>query len=331
MPLNPDDLDDALKPGPDTTKLTDDEKAKLRGDDVSGIKGTAPTGDDEGNADADRREAVRKGLGGDADDAAGKKGEAEPPKRKENFVPQSRVNEMVGRARARAEQLEGRVAELENQLEQGADLDFEEVEKELDKLEQQYVKLAREEGKENDALALRRQIRTMERRVNNMQAAYFANAQSNEAVNRLRVDDVIDQLEETYAFLDPKDKENYDPDIVSEILQYQKGFVASGVTPHQAMIDAAEYVLSKIDMVPEQGEEEAPPEGEGLREGQKVSEGKRAVAERQPPNLGRAGRSGTPKTVTAAELANAGQQRFSKVRGKLSDDEIANARGDFIN
>lgn len=317
MPLSPDDLEDALAPVKDTTKLSDDEKAKLRGDETPAPKG-------------DTADAVRKELGGDEEGGAGKKDEEEQPRqRRENLVPQSRVNEMVGRARARAEQLEGRVAELENQLEQGADLDFEEVEKELDKLEQQYVKLAREPDKEGEALTLRRQIRQMERRVVNMQAAYFANNTSAEAVNRLQVDGVIDELEATYAFLDPRDKENYDPDIVAEILQYQKGFVASGIPPHQAMIDAANYVLSQIDMVPEEGEQEEPEKGnEGLR--QQPSEAKRALAERQPPNVGRAGRSGVQKTVTAEELSKAGQQRFSKVRGKLSDDEIAQARGDFI-
>lgn len=319
-PLAPGELEEALAPtGKDTTKLTDDEKAALRGDDVSTVKGKAITGDDEGNADADKR----KVLGLPEEEAEGVQ------RRRENLVPQSRVNEMVGRARARAEQLEGRVAELENQLQQGADLDFEEVEKELDKLEQQYVKLAHEEGKETEATQLRRQIRTMERRVNNMQASYFANAQSTEAVARLRTDDVIEQLEDTYAFLDPRDKENYDPDIVSEILKYQKGFVASGTAPHQAMIDAANYVLGQLDIEPVDGGGGSGEE-EGLRGGQQPSDAKRELAARQPVNLGKAGKTGVPKTVSADELAKAGQQRFSKVRSKLTDDEIATARGDFI-
>ena len=112
------------------------------------------------------------------------------------------------------------------------------------------------------------------------------------------------------------------------MLKYQKGFVAAGTPPHEAMVEAANYVLSQLDMQPvneEEGEGEGEEKGsdEGLR-------GKRALAERQPSNIGRTGKGGVPKGVEAAALAQAGQQRFNKLRPKMDDDTLARARGDFV-
>jgi hypothetical protein len=317
MPLSEAELDEALKKTVDTSKLSDEEKARLRGDEHA--EDDTPD-DDEGNRAAD---AAEKNKGKEGKE--GKEGD-EGKQRKPNLVPQERVNEIVARSRQRAEGLEARVAELEAELRKGEELDFDEVEKELDKLEKNYLSLAKTEGKEEEAAALRRQIRTMERRVNNMQAVYFARGQSDEAINRMRTDEVIDALEGQYAFLDPNDKENYDPDIVAEILDYQKGFVAAGIVPHEAMVKAANYVLSQLDLVPvdEEGEEgEEGGEPEGLR-------GKRELAARQPPSLTKVGKGGVPKTTGAEELAQAGQQRFSKLRPKMDEDTLAKARGDFI-
>ena len=309
MPLSEAELDAALASNKtDPSKLSDDEKAKLRGDEHAASEAEAVV-DDEDNAGADKGALER---------------------RKPNLVPQERVNEIVARSRARAEGLETRVQELEAELKKGEELDFEEVEKEIDALENQYLKLAKEEGKEAEAAALRRNIRTMERRVNNMQAVYFARGQSDEAVNRMRTDEVIDDLETTYAFLDPRDKENYDPDIVAEILKFQRGFVASGVSPRDAMIDAAQYVLAQLDMVPADGEGEGEAEEEKGEGGEGLRSSKRELAERQPPQLNNRGKGGLPKSLGAEQLAQAGQQRFNKLRPKMDEDTLAKARGDFV-
>jgi hypothetical protein len=312
-PLSEAELDAALKTATDTSKLSDEEKARLRGDEH--VDDGSKPGDDEGNAAANAAEKAA---------AAGGK----PVERKQNLVPQERVNEIVGRARARAEGLETRVQELEAELRKGEELDFAEVETELDKLEKEYLKLVRVDGKEEEAAALRRNIRTMERRVNNMQAVYFARGQSDEAINRMRTDAVIDELEQTYAFLDPHDKENYDPDIIAEILQYQKGFVAAGIAPHDAMVKAANYVLSQLELAP--ADEGAGGEGDTSARNTDGLRGKEELARRQPPNLSRAGKGGAPKGVEAEALAQAGQQRFNKLRPKLDEDTLSRARGDFI-
>lgn len=315
MPLSKEDLDAALKTGKDTTGLSDEEKAKLRGDETDGIidekdKGKGLTAED---------------LKTDEDD--GEKKDDKKTEKPEPRVPQSRVNEIVARARARSERLESEVAELRTKLEQGEDLDFEEVETELDKLENQYIKLAQEKGKEGDAAALRKQIRTVERRVNNLQALYLARGQSDDAVNRARTDEVVNELEATYAFLDPKDKENFDPDVTAEILRFQKGFIASGIPPHQAMLDAAAYVISRLELVAA-GEEEG--EGESADKGEEGLRSKQELAGKQPPDLGKAGKAGIPQGVTADQLSKMGAHRFEKIRPKLSEDELKRARGDFL-
>jgi hypothetical protein len=185
---------------------------------------------------------------------------------------------------------------------------------------------------------LRRNIRGIERRLVNTQAAYHAETRSTRAVEELRADSVIDELEQAYAFLDPQDPQ-YEKDIVDEILAYQRGFVASGHRPDIAMGMAAQYVISQLEVEPEGGvepaseeeeppAEEAPAEGGGLRRGA-VLAAKAELARRLPPTL-RGGKPGAPMSTTAKDLANLGQVGFDKIRGKLSEADLAKARGDDV-
>lgn len=329
--------------------MSAEEIAALRGDDGTPAAGTdengnlidEAAGEEKGAADEGGKAGAAGGAAGEgaaaAGAAGGKGGEGEPR------VPQSRVNEIVARSRQRLELAQNRIVELEKAVAKGEeDLSFEEVEKEIDKLELGYSELLLK-GKAEEASALRRNIRVIERRLANTQAAYHAENRSTAAVEELRVDAVIDELEAGYAFLDPNDP-TYDKDIVDEILAYQRGFVATGHRGDIAMSMAADYVLSQLDLVPEGSEEEQEGAGEGESEGEgKAADagkgeglrrtvdtaGKALLAARLPPSM-RGGKPGMPQSTTAKDLVALGQEGFNKIRGKMSEEDLAKARGDTV-
>lgn len=341
MALSADDLEQALKPAVDIAGKSEAELEQLRGDDGAPAPGSEDSSPESVAAtvakEIKRRERADAGKADvpDAGDAVEPEETDDTPA--EPRIPQSRVNEIVARAKARTEVLQNRVAELEQAVQRGEEaLNFDEVEREIDKLEGQYSTLILE-GKATEAAQLRRNIRGIERRVMQTQAAYHAETRSTKAIEELRTDEVIDQLEEGYTFLDPSHPD-YDKETVDEILAYQRGFVATGHRGDVAMAMAAKYVLSQFELEPEGGAA-APDEGgdggsaaagaaNGLRRGADFR-AKAELAGRLPPAM-RAGRPGVPHSTTAKDLASLGQQGFDKIRPKLSEDDLARARGDIV-
>ena len=338
------ELDAALAGG--KTNLdgkTDEELAALRGDDGAPAPGSdddpfapenqggtgdpaaAGDGDPAGGGDPDGGDPAAAAGGGKEGDPKG----GEPPAKDEPRVPLSRLNAITARNRQRTEALQSRVAELEAQVAAGEEeINFEEVEGELDKLELQHNKLV-QEGKTEEAVALRRNIRGIERRVNNVQALHFAEESSNQAVAKMRTDAVVSEFEGKYAFLDPEDEDNYSQEVVDEILAYHKGFLNAGHPSHVAMRMASNYVISQLDLEPEDGGEgapAAPAKPKGLKEG--TLDRKAELAGKLPPNVGGGGKTGVPQSTTAKDIAGMGQQRFNKA--KISEDDLAKARGDFL-
>lgn len=67
-----------------------------------------------------------------------------------------------------------------------------------------------------------------------------------EALDKLRVDEAITRLEEEYSVLVP-DSDDYDPDVVAEIQDLRAAFEARGYSRFDALSRAVNYVLPNIE------------------------------------------------------------------------------------
>ena len=235
---------------------------------------------------------------------------------------------MSARSRAQLDRANARIAELEQAASKNQEFKLEEVDAELDALEKRYTELLID-GKNEEAAQLRGQIRGIERRYATAQAVAMTSTTQERAVDAVRLDDVISQLEDTFPFLNPDD-ETYNDDVAQEILDLQEGLIRKGYPASIAMQRAASYVLNSLDIEWE-GEDPEDPEQPGQPQPRSDDERRRAVKRgleaisRQPPTpTGATGAPGTPREVNPANIGKMSQKDFNN----LSEEQLKKLRGD---
>lgn len=97
------------------------------------------------------------------------------------------------------------------------------------------------------------------------------------------LDTVIDDLESTYDVLNSK-SENYDANLVSEVLAMQAGYAASGMSDAQAMDKAAKNALLLYGYAQAESDEPAAAEPKAPAKSRDVERNIKAAAQ-QPPDL----------------------------------------------
>lgn len=228
--------------------------------------------DSDGDGDDDAGDAEDGDDGGE-DDGDDEEQPTSPMIPKKRF---DSVNERMKRA-------EARLAELERQREATAEaqedtFDFDEKEKE-------YMEAVLDADADR-ALALRNEIRAAE------QARFEAqsNTVTSEAVKQSALQREFDEnvavLEAHNPVLDP-DSDTFDEDLVGEIVNLQKNMVLGGsdLTPGEALVKAAQYVMgNKLLLDEAEAEEETPPPPKPKKNAGNVK-GKVAAAKKQAPNL----------------------------------------------
>ncbi|TFG41019.1 MAG: hypothetical protein E4H42_03005 [Chromatiales bacterium] len=253
--------------------------------------------------------------------------EADPVERDPNtgkFIPKARFDEMSQRSRASLDRANARIAELEQQSPR--EFTIEEVDAELDKLETQYTALLID-GKTDEATQLRGQIRGIERRFAAAQAASIATGTREQIVDSVKLNDIIDQLEEEYPFLDPKSPD-YSDEVAQETLDLYEGLIAKGWAQSIAMQRAAGYVLNSLDIEYEDdpaavAAPAAPARADQARRAA-VKRGLEVITRQPPVSTGRAGEVGSPREVPGAAVGRMAQKDFEQ----LSDEQLQKLRGD---
>lgn len=221
-----------------TTK-TDDAlaEARARGDvvddqdlDAIGAETAALEADDK----ADK--TVAEEVGGEGrDDAA-------PSRRQQHMIPKARFDDARRKDRERIRQLEQQLAEGgSRQAQPTAKQRTAGLEEQAAKLMEEYTK-ALDDGDTKKSAKLLTDVRALDREIARIETATQSAHDSAIAVEQVRLDMLIDQLEEKYPQL-REGADEYDPDLVEEITDLRTAFEARGQSSSEALRRAVKYVL----------------------------------------------------------------------------------------
>lgn len=210
-------------------------------------------GDILDDADADEQAAAGADAdaGGDTDaDPKGEKGAADdndgddsPPARKpQHMIPKVRFDEARRKDRERIKQLEAQLAEGgTRQPQPSVQQRTAAMEEQAAKLMDEYTK-ALDDGDTKKSATLLLQVRQLDREIARIEAAARSAHDSAIAVEQVRLDMLIDQLEEKYPQL-REGSDEYDPDLVDEITDLRTAFESRGQASSDALRKAVKYVL----------------------------------------------------------------------------------------
>lgn len=167
-------------------------------------------------------------------------------KTKGHMIPKHRYDN----AAARANTAEARNAELE---EENATLrgtpesskDSPSIDDQISDLDKQ-IEEARADNKIDDVIRLSKDQRILEKEQFQTMATDTSTVAGKQAREQIKFDDVVDHLEATHSFLN-KDADDFDQDLINDILAMQVGLVESGRTPAAAMTRAADLLIPKPD------------------------------------------------------------------------------------
>lgn len=309
------------------------EEAKGEGDGGGGDRGDDVVLEDKVDDEVDPAVAAKKAA--DEADAAAKAAKDEG-----KFIPKSRFDEATKKERARAEAAEARAAALEAEAAKRAvKLDLAKIEGEIDALED-ALEAKMVEGTPAERKELRKQIRVKQEQVAEARADARHMQTAAIAIEQTRYDAVVERLEEKYEFLNFDNKEAFDEELASEVMDLKTAYEATGLGSAAALKKAVSTLGHKLEAkveaakpkqkAEEKGAEEKDPaaakkikEAEetaaAARRAAAVGKGLEAKEKLPPPPAGKADR--TTKEVDVTRLSDADFD-------KLSDEEKKRLRGD---
>lgn len=201
----------------------------------------------EGNETQTPEEIAAAAVLAEAEGAAVEgEGEEEGEEQEEtpaHMIPKSRYDSAQKRART----AEARVKQYEKDAEAAAAASTvtaasaSTLDKELEELDR-GIEQARLDGDTDKVVQLSGQARQLEKSIYQDMANTAAAQAGSKAQESVRLDSLIDILEDQYDILNP-DSENFDEDKINEILDMQKAFVKNGETPSAAMLKSVGYIM----------------------------------------------------------------------------------------
>lgn len=276
----------------------------------------------------------------EADDAADDAAEEEERKpKKDTRLPLSRHKEILDAERAKREQVERELA----QYKQGKEIastneEITALEDKALKAETEYTKLIAD-GELDKAAAKMREIRAMEREINDKRVGMSIAAAEARAVEKVRYDMLVERMEEAYPQLNP-DNEDFDKDKTAEVLElkaaYQQG---RGYTPSEALQKAIKLVMGASTKAQKRAteveprvsaEDEAKAKAEATKAARAEAQRKKNLdaADKTPPDLKKVGQDSDKMGggITAKDVLKMSQEDFAK----LDDKVLAAMRGDDL-
>jgi hypothetical protein len=202
-----------------------------------GDEGTTTTSEDEGTAEGD-------GVSGE--EGAGN------VTKPNLMIPKSRFDSAQSRARS----AEGKLKEYEArdaaaQAAAPKDTTAQVMDERLVEIDQK-IEQARLDGDADAIVRLSTEARGIERELFTVIAREEAAHAGTAAQENVKLDTLIENLETTYDILNP-DSENFDKEVITEVLDLQSAFVARGDTPSVAMLKAVSYVIPEERVTDEVG------------------------------------------------------------------------------
>lgn len=265
-----------------------------------------------------------------ARDAAGKF--APKPKGDEGAtIPKARFDSAVQKERERAETAERLLAEAtkaNNQIQRNADVT--KLEADVGELREQEHK-ALIQGDSAKARELAAEADRLNRQIAIQQAGDMTAAAKDQALEGMRMELAIENIETNYPQLD-ENSEEFDQDITDDVLDKQRGYMErERLSPSKALLKAVKYVMGR--QAPVAAAEE--PVKTGLSAASKGQDRKTAAvaknldaATRQPASTKPVG-ADSDKHGQTKDIPEASQMTFAEFSA-LPDATKSKMRGDYV-
>lgn len=281
-------------------------------------------------------EALKKELdSADEDDVdpedpdAEEKAEKKP--RKDTRIPLSRHKEILEKEREARAQLERELAKYHK----GSELaDINEqitaAEDSILKMEKEYAQLLTD-GEIDKATALMAQIRKTERSMAEARSDMKIQAAEARNTERARYNITLERIESAFPTLNP-DHEDFDEDVMAEVVDLKEAYQMKGMTPTQALQKAVKMLVEPRTTRQEIATSAAPRVSEkDIAAERKAAAVKKATeaAEKTPPTLTRVGKDGDKLgggKYDAEQIMKMSQKEFAA----LSEEDLAKMRGDDL-
>jgi len=285
-------------------------------------KPAAETKPDEGEEGTE----AKADEGEEGDDKAG---ERKPPRIR---IPKERLDQEIAKRRAAEQRAAERIQELERQIQaQRQSANVTDIEKKIAELDEKYDD-AISEGEKSKAKEFRTEIRRLERDLSRAEATNAALNAKQAAVNELRYDMALSQVEMDYPELNPDDEENFAPEQAQEVADLIDALKAKGNSPDAALRKAVKYVMGPPKRAKEAADKaDRDVERDGLRR-QREEDARKKVADaarRQPARTDEGldhDKAGTGGKMTAQQISKMSHDEFVKI----DEEALRRARGDDL-
>jgi hypothetical protein len=315
--FDPTGLDDGSDPNaaPAASEETEDEEeAKEEKDDSDAEEEVSAAEAEEDDDAADNSE-----QDSESEDDGEPAGEAE--KAPAQGIPKQRFDEVNERRKA----AEKRLAELE--AEKDAETQAEKEEYDFDKAEMEYQDLLLD-GKQEEALAKRREIRAAEHATWKAEAKAETHEEINVADQQAELASMSKEAESMFPVFD-KDHEDFDPNITHKVMVYMRGYIGEQHAPTDAFVNALADVIEQYDLDTKYGAlGEAPAEEtpEEKPAPPKKDPKKKDVREQAHQPAAKGGQRSVDAGVATPNIFDMSDADLDK----LSEEQIARLRGDFV-
>ena len=313
-PTGPDAVD------PPAVTVTPEDLAKLP---KAKLAKAAPA--DEPDADPDSPDG----------DEAGGDDETKKAAKKDTRIPLARHKEILAAERGKRETLERQLATTRQaETIAASNEQITAAETKLLGLEKEYAKLLND-GQHEAAAAKMGEIRVTERGINQARNTFELQAVEARAYERVQYDNTVQRLEEAYPVLN-EDHDDFDPELMGEVLELRDGYVATGKYGRAAALKKAAETLVGAKTARQQAavktevrvsaEDVAKAKAEERAAAQRGKNAK--VAASQPPIAKGVGsdHDALGGAVTAAAVMKMKHDDFVK----LSEADLARLRGDEL-
>lgn len=168
--------------------------------------------------------------------------EAKAAKKAAIRVPKARLDEVTAKARAREEALQKQITELNAKL-TGTEVktEVDKVKAKIDEMQDNYEDLV-QEGKKEEARALRKKIDVMRDELADFRLATASDKARMAAIDDLKYDAALASVEAKYEALNP-DHADFDEEKSVEVVTLLEAFLAKGFNRTVALQKAVKYVM----------------------------------------------------------------------------------------
>lgn len=283
--------------------------------------------------DAKKSEAAE---GGEDDASDGDDADADPKKvKKDTRIPLSRHKEILEREREQRSALERQLAQFQH----GDQIAT--VNEEITKLENSVLALEKDyaqqltDGEIEKATATMAKIRSAERNMAEAKSDMKIQAAESRAIERTRYMTALERIENAYPVLN-EDHDDFDKDLMAEVIELKEAYQLKGLTPTLAMQKAVKLMVEPrttrqeiaTNSIPRVSTDDVKKDVAAERKKDAVGKTVDAVA-KTPPSLKDVGKD-SDKQGGGRMDANAVMRMSQKDFASIDDKTLSALRGDTI-